>query len=143
MSFDLKLLNGSISVGPDGDLDIVVDGAKLIQDVIKVIVTPVGSNRFQPQIGSLINERLIGQVLTEQNTITVLQVSVQESLITLQKLQQQQAQYQALSPSEMLVAINSIDVQRDSVEPRQLNVILKLMAGDGKLLTETFTMRLT
>lgn len=142
MSFDLLLQNGDIVLGADADFDTVVDSAKLVQDVIKMITTPQGSNKFQQQLGSLINKRLVGQVLTAQNTVTVLQSSVEEALIILQKLQRAQAQTQALSPAETLVAINSIDVQRDSVEPRQLNVVLKLTAGDGSLLQETLTMTL-
>lgn len=142
MSFDLRLQNGDIALGGDADFDTVTDSDKLVQDVIKMITTPQGSNKFQQQLGSLINERLIGQTLTAQNTITVLQSSVQEALVLLQKLQKAQAQTQALSPAETLVAINSIDVQRDSVEPRQLNVVLKITAGDGNLLTETLTMTL-
>lgn len=142
MSFDLKLLGGDIKLGSDADFAVVADNDKLIQDIIKFIVTPLGSNKFQPSVGSLINQRLVGQVLNAQNTVTVLQSSVQEALVLLQKLQKQQALTQALTPSEMLVSINSINVERDSVDPRQLNVILKIMAGDGNLLTETLTMRL-
>lgn len=142
MSFDLRLQDGDIVLGADADFDVVTDGAKLVQDVIKIITTPQGSNKFQQAIGSLINKRLIGQVLNAQNTVTVLQSSVEEALIILQKLQKQQSQTQALSPAETLVQINSIDVSRDSVEPRQLNVVLKLMAGDGSLLAETLTMTL-
>ena len=143
MSFDLRLQNGDIVLGQDADLDTVTGNDKLVQDVIKMITTPQGSNKFQPAIGSLINKRLVGQVLTAQNTVTVLQASVQEALSLLQKLQQQQALSQALTPAETLVSVDSITVERDSVEPRQLNVVLKLTAGDGNLLTETLTMTLT
>lgn len=143
MSVDLTLKNGDIAISQNADFDMVTDGQKLVQDVIKMITTPSGTNKFQPNIGSLINKRLIGQTLNAQNTVTVLQGSVQEALVLLQKLQKQQAQVQALSPAETLVSINSITVQRDSVEPRQLNVVLSIMAADGSLLTETLTMRLT
>ena len=112
MSFDLRLNSGDVTLGADADFAIVIDGAKLVQDVIKMIVTPLGGNRFQQAIGSLINKRLVGQVLTAQNTITVLQSSIEEALITLQKLQKQQAQTQSISPSETLVQINSINVER-------------------------------
>lgn len=142
MSFDLRLQNGDLVLGADADFDIVTDRNKLVQDVIKMVTTPQGSNKFQQSIGSLINKRLVGQVLNAQNTVTILQSSVEEALITLQKLQKQQAQTQALSPAETLVQINSIDVSRDSTEPRQLNVILKLTAGDGSLQSETLTMTL-
>lgn len=142
MSFDLRLQNGDIVLGADADFDAVVDSNKLVQDVIKMITTPQGSNKFQQQIGSLINKQLVGQTLSAQNTVSVLQSSVQQALIQLQKLQQAQAQTQALSPAETIVQINSIDVQRDSVEPRQLNVVLKITAGDGSLVTETLTMTL-
>ncbi len=142
MSFDLTLLNGDITIGNDADFSIVTNHSKLVQDVIKMIVTQQGSNKFQPAIGSLINQRLIGQTLNAHNTITLLQGSIQEALGLLQKLQKQQSQGQALSPSETIIQINDITVQRDSIEPRQLNIILKLMAGDGNLLTETLTMTL-
>jgi len=142
MSFDLRLQNGDITLGADADFDTVTNSNKLVQDVIKMITTPAGSNKFQQQIGSLINKRLVGQVLTAQNTITVLQSSVEEALVLLQKLQKAQAQTQALTPAETIVSINSINVSRDSTEPRQLNVVLKITAGDGSLLTETLTMTL-
>lgn len=142
MSYDFQLQNGDIALGADADFATVTDGEKLVQDVIKMITTPQGSNKFQQAIGSLINKRLIGQTLNAQNTVTVLQSSVQEALTTLQKLQKQQAQTQALSPSETIVQVNSISIERDSVEPRQLNVVLSLTAGDGNLLTETLTMTL-
>jgi hypothetical protein len=142
MSFDLKLLNGDIVIGNSADFAIVIDNPKLIQDTIKMVTTPQGSNRFQPAIGSLVNQRLIGKILNAQTTIGVLQSSVQEALIILQKLQKQQMQTQMLSPAETLISITDVSVTRDSVEPRQLNVILKIMAGDGQLITDSFTVRL-
>lgn len=142
MSFDLLLVNGDIKVGQNQDIALVTDYKKLIQDIIKIITTPQGTNKFQPQLGSLINERLIGKILTPQNTLTTLQSSVQEALMLLQKLQKQQAQVQAISPAETLIAINDVNIARDSVEPRQLNVVLKLTSGDGNTITESFTMRL-
>lgn len=143
MSFDLLLSGGSIIISQNGDFATATGSTKLKQDIIKFVTTDQGSNKYQPQIGSLVSKRLIGQVLTPENTITILQSSVQEALVSLQKLQKIQAQSQALSPAETLVAVNSIRVQRDSVEPRQLNVILKIMAADGNLVTETLTVRLT
>jgi phage baseplate assembly protein W len=142
MSFDLLLRNGDIVIGRNQDFALVTDHDKLIQDIIKMITTPKQSNRFQPQIGSLINERLIGRVLTPQNTVSILQSSVQEALITLQTLQRQQMQIQSVSPAETLVSVDSINVSRDNKEPRQLNVVVQLVAGNGNILTESFTMRL-
>lgn len=141
MSFDLLLQNGDIVEGADGDLDTVTDSPKLVQDVIKMVTTPQGSNKFQPFLGSLVNQRLI-ETLNQQNMVSVLSSSVQEALVMLQRLQQQQSLTQALSPAETLVSITSITVERDSVEPRQLNVILKIKAADGSIQTETLAMRI-
>ena len=138
MSFDLKLLSGDLVIGANQDLDVVIDHAKLAQDVIKFVTTEKGSAKFQPAIGSLISQRLIGHSLTAQNSVTVLQSSVQEAVVQLQKLQKAQALSQALSPAETIVQINSIEVTRDAVEPRQLNVTLNLTAANGGLLTESF-----
>lgn len=140
MSFDLRLVNGDLALETNADLAIVSDGAKLIQDVIKFVTTSLGSNKFQPQIGSLISERLIGKTLDAKTTISTLQSSVQEALNTLQRLQKQQSFSQFVSPAETIVSIKSIEVTRDNVEPRQLNVILKLLAADGNLIGERFTM---
>jgi len=141
LSFDVKILNGDISIGQDGDFAIVVNSAKLVQDVIKFVTTDQGSSKFHPQIGSLISERLVGKVLTPENTTTVLQGSVQEAIVMLQKLQKQQAQSQILSPAETIVSIQDISVTRDKIDPRQLNVILKIQTADGNLLTETVAVR--
>ena len=142
MSFDLLLQNGTIQIGADGDFATVSDGAKLIQDVVKMITTPQGSDKYNMALGSLVNERLIGQVLTPNTTTALLQSSVQEALITLQKLQQAQAQKQALSPAETLVSLNSVNVSKDSNDPRQLNVLVNFTAGDGSLIPQVLTMRL-
>lgn len=141
MSFDLLLQNGTIVIGADGDFATVSDGAKLIQDVVKMITTPQGSDKYNVALGSLVNERLIGQVLSPNTTTALLQSSVQEALITLQKLQQAQAQKQALSPAETLVSLNSVEVSKDASDPRQLNVLVKFMAGDGNLIPQVLTMR--
>ena len=44
---------------------------------------------------------------------------------------------------ETLISITDIQVAKDSREIRQLNVILKVMAADGNLITDTLTVRLT
>jgi hypothetical protein len=142
MSFDLLLNAGDIKIGADADLATVVDTPKLIQDVIKMVTTDLGSSKFQPSIGSLISKRLVGQTLGASNTVSVLQGSVQEAVLLLQKLQKQQAMTQTLSPAETILQLTNISVTRDAIEPRQLNVVLQIMAADGSLVTEAMTMQL-
>ncbi len=47
MSFDLELKNGNLTLSNTGDLGTVNSTDKLIQDVTKLAITPLGSNKLQ------------------------------------------------------------------------------------------------
>ena len=64
MSFDLKLINGDLSI-KNGDMELVTGGDKLIQDILKISVTPAGANPFSLWYGSLIAKTLIGSHLDQ------------------------------------------------------------------------------
>ena len=46
MSFDLKLTDGQLKLKSSGDLDTVFNTDKLVQDVTKIAITPMGANRL-------------------------------------------------------------------------------------------------
>lgn len=142
MSYDLKLQNGDIILNEDSDVALITDKDKAIQDAIKIMITPQNSNKFYGFYGSLLNERLLGRNFDAQEMTQLLTVSIAEAIGTLMKLQAAQKQYQAVTPSEQIVELKKVSVVRDTVEPRQLNVFVSLVLGDGSTVTDNLQMRI-
>jgi len=76
MSFDLRIESNDLVIGATGDVDIVQDNAKLAQEIIKGILTPVGANRFHRWYGSAISARTVGQIMDP----TILEMEAQRSV---------------------------------------------------------------
>ena len=100
MSFDLKIKNNDISISSSGDVELVSNNDKLIQDVLKIILTPQGSNKYYAWYGSVITSKVIGEVLGSYYTKVEITRAVQESLSNLMTMQQSQALYQYVSPED-------------------------------------------
>jgi hypothetical protein len=117
MSFDLKLFGGDLVI-QNGDFAIVEDQNKLIQDILKLVSTQLGSNPFFPAYGSPISQALIGtneldfaeDVATQQ---------LRASIDKLKDLQQNQMKNnQIVSPQEQIAAIKDVSVSRGKDDPR-------------------------
>ena len=52
MSFDLKIEGGDIKLEADGSLTTVFDNNKLRQEVVKILLTKLGENKYHPSYGS-------------------------------------------------------------------------------------------
>ena len=48
MSFDLQIKNGDLQIGSNGDVAQVFDTEKLVQDILKILLTQSGANTFFP-----------------------------------------------------------------------------------------------
>lgn len=129
MSYDIKIINGDFSL-KNGDLDIVEGQDKLIQDILKICLTEVGANIYNPWYGSYIHRSLIGSNLDTNITADVAKSQLQNSLETLQKLQQLQTSdtMQKVSPSEHIAAISNISVDRSASDPRFIEVIINVLS---------------
>src|SRR3990170_4489242 len=108
MSFDFRIINGDMKIGSNGDLDIVEDSEKLIQEILKIAHTPLGSNIFYPWYGSPISQSLIGNALDIEFVTTVASNQLQTSLENLQRLQQKQSLEQRVTPFEQLAAVKNV-----------------------------------
>ena len=60
MSFDLTLNKGDIKITNTGTVSTVTSNAKLKQDIIKILLTEVGDNKFHPEYGSHVGALEIG-----------------------------------------------------------------------------------
>jgi hypothetical protein len=136
MSFDFRIVNGDITVGPDGDLQKVEDTEKLIQDILKIAITPIGTNQFYPWYGSPISKSMIGNAFDMEFISSVASSQLQTSLENLQRLQQEQARQQRVTPFEQLAAIKSVRIERNQVDPRYFLVVIDAVT---RALTEATT----
>ena len=128
MSFDLKIVDGDISVGTNNDLDIVENTDKLVQDIVKIVFTPLGSNPFHPWYGSPITRSLIGRAYDKAFTSVIATQQLQASLTRLQSLQfDQLRRNQLVTASEQLAAIKSVNIDRNVNDPRFFTIFLTVL----------------
>lgn len=143
MSFDLRINNGDIAIGSNGDFAIVEDTEKLIQDILKLLMCRIGSNVFFPWYGSNISGSMVGQVLDETFRSEITRQQINSSLETLQKLQRQQAaDGQKVTPGELLAAIQGISVERNSLDPTFYTIDVNVLTKGFKTLSATLDVSL-
>jgi len=126
MSFDLKLFGGDLVIN-NGDLAIVEDSDKLIQDILKLVSTQLGSNPFFPAYGSPISQALIGTsdvIFAQDVAITQLQASIER----LKDLQQDQIKNnQIVTAEEQIAVIKDVSVKQARDDPRYYYVNLTVI----------------
>lgn len=141
MSFDLKIESNDLKIENNGSIAIVENENKLGQDIIKGILTPAGSNRFFRWYGSVISSKTIGQVLDASMLEAEIQRSVENMLTNLISLQKAQSRTQYVSPGESIASIKEISVFRNQSDPRQYEVIVKVITRQLTETTEVFELR--
>jgi phage baseplate assembly protein W len=129
MSFDLSLNKGDLRIGFDGDLSKVENTSKLVQDVLKVLHTPIGSNPFYPSLGSPVTTLNIGTVLNQQFLESRVENSITSVIQTIQSIQRKQELTQEVTSAEKILDIVEIVAEQDSQDPRQFNISIKVLTG--------------
>ena len=132
MSFDLKLVNGDLALAASKDLDIVKDNEKLYQDMLKIIISPLGSNKIHTWYGSSVNASLIGNPLSESIFTDAAEQQVISALENLQMLQKTQAKTQNVSNYERIVSIKYVSVEQSDSDPRLIEVKASVITGGLK-----------
>lgn len=122
MSFDLALIDGDISIRSNGSVRTVEETPKLRQDILKAILTPLGSNRFHPWYGCSVGESVIGRNFPENIIELEAQTSITQTLERIRQLQQAQLGFQEVTLGEQISSIGPISVNRNPVDTRQLNI---------------------
>jgi hypothetical protein len=139
MSFDLKIVNGDLVVN-QGALKTVTDSEKLIQDILKICLTDVGSNPLHPSYGSFLSRSVIGNALQTNVVVQIAKSQINSCLINLQTLQQLQVKsFQRVTADEQLAAITGISVVRSQFDPRLFNVKISCMTKGFQPITTAFT----
>jgi hypothetical protein len=139
MSFDIKIENGDLKIGNNGDLQKVENTDKLIQDVLKMCLTQLGGNPFFPFYGSPVSSTLIGNTFDFEMLNTVATSQLRGSLENLQQLQKLQEQNgQRLTASELLAAIQQVAIERNATDPRYYRVLIKILTKAMTSVTTSF-----
>jgi hypothetical protein len=126
MSFDLKLFGGDLVIN-NGDLAVVEDSDKLVQDILKLVSTQLGSNPFFPAYGSPISQALIGtsDVVFAQDVATN---QLQASIERLKDLQQDQIKTsQIVTAEEQISVIKDVSIKQARDDPRYYYVNLTVI----------------
>lgn len=141
MSYDLKILNGDF-VLRNGDLDVVMGQNKLIQDILKICLTTAGANIYQPWYGSFVSKALIGSYLDTDITSAIAKNQLQNAIENLKKLQQLQLSEasQAVTLDEHIAGITEINVNRNAIDPRLFEVVVKVFSRAFRQSTVNFTL---
>jgi hypothetical protein len=128
MSFDLKIVKGDLALSSTGDLATVENTTKLVQDILKILTTQIGSNPFFPWYGSPISKSLVGKAYEKRFISAIATTQLRSTLGTLQQLQQIQLRTdQMVTPQEQIAAIQNVSVQRDTIDPRNFLLTLTVL----------------
>jgi len=142
MSFDLKILNGDLVIGTNADLAQVQDTEKLIQDVLKILMTEVGANPWFPWYGSLLSGSMVGSPFDSKFIATMAENQIRSSLEIIQGLQRDQATKQLVTPSELLAAIKSVNVARNQINPMFFSISLAILTKNLTVANTKFNVTL-
>jgi phage baseplate assembly protein W len=140
MSFDIQITDsGDLQVKADGTMRTVTDTPKLRQDILKIILTSLGSNKFHPWYGCAVSNSSIGQSYPDNLRFSDMQTSIKQSLDRLKTLQMSQATGQSVSLAELIAEVESVEVERNPVDPRQINVRVNVWTKRLTKVEEVFT----
>lgn len=127
MSFDFKIFEGDFQIGSDGDLQKVENTEKLIQEILKIIITPLGTNIYFLWYGSPISKSLVGSPFDMEFLSTIAEGQLTNALEALQTLQQEQSKRQKVTPFEQIAALRRVKIERNQVDPRYFSVVVSVL----------------
>lgn len=139
MSFDLEIINGDLQIKSDGTVRVVSDTLKLRQDILKIITTALGSNKFHSWYGCAISDSLIGRNYPDNLLFSEIQTSILQSLQRLKELQISQSSAQNVSLAEMIAEIERVEIQRNPIDLRQVNIVVVVWTKRLTKIEEVFT----
>lgn len=142
MSFDLKLKNGDLSLDSGGSLSTVSGNQKIRQDIVKILLTKLGDNKFHSRYGSDVGSLKIGQVADQALVELDIKKSAEEAIRYLISLQRNQSRSQFLSLSEKIIDIVEISAERDSADPRLYSIFVSVLTQKMDIIEEAITIRI-
>jgi len=128
MSFDLKVKNGNLVIS-GGQLVTVEGTDKLAQDIVKIIITPAGSNVFYPWYGSILSKVSIGSSADFTFINSFAESQIRDALEKLRLIQERQiASGQRVTAAEQLAAIQYIKITQNTVDPTMWIINVRVLS---------------
>ena len=142
MSYDLKLDNGDLRISNTGDLALVRDNEKLIQDATKILITPLGGNKAHPWYGSNVGKTLIGGVFDKGFTIDMASQQVRSAMDNLQMIQKSQMKTQIVTAAETISVIKDVYLNSNAKDQRVIEMKVSLLTNALTIVAVKFMVRL-
>ena len=142
MSFDLALTRGDIKIEANGAVKAVAGNSKLRQDIIKILLTELGDNKFHPKYGSYIGSLQIGHHADAKLVSLDLESSARNAIRILMSLQRSQVRRQALTPGERIIDVLDVSVARDDIDPRLYNIFVSVLTQELTEVRDNVTVRI-
>jgi len=142
MSFDLRIRNGDLGIDADGSMKLVNNNTKLRQDIVKILLTDLGENKFHKFYGSRVGALEIGGVTDRSIIDSDLEASVRRALSNLISMQKVQLKKQFLTSGEKILEVTSVSVERDGADPRMYNVFISVLTQKLSTISEVITIRI-
>lgn len=140
MSIDLKIVNGDLVIN-QGALQTVQNSEKLIQDILKILLTDVGADPLQPSYGSYLSRTVIGNPMQNSAITQIAKSQINTCMVNLQQLQQLQLKtLQKVSADEQLAAVTGISVVRSAFDPRLFNIRVSGLTKGFQPISTAFTL---
>lgn len=98
-----------------GDVLMVANEDLLVQEVLKIILTRVGSNAYFPTYGTRIVDSIGRKAVS--TTASDIKTQVREALRVVSLTQATQAKFQQVSLAERLYSVRSVDVNQSAEDP--------------------------
>lgn len=125
----------------NGQLTTVVNAAKLVQDILKICLTAVGSNPIHPTYGSYLSRSVIGNAMKSSVIVQIAQSQINTCLTNLQSIQANQVKsFQQVSADEQLASVLGISVLRSRTDPRQYNITITVLTKGFQPITTNFAL---
>ena len=134
--YDIEIYNGDMNFA-NGGFALVRDEAKLIQSLVKILVTPLRSASLRPNYGTYLGN-VLGHAMPEFIYLTKIEDSVRESIYFLMSQQAEASQRQYVSPGETIRAVLYVKVLVNGLDSRQLDVYVGVRAGNGNVVERQF-----
>lgn len=134
--YDIEIYNGDINFARGG-FTLVRDEQKLVQSLVKVLITPLRTASLRPNYGTYLGN-VLGHAMPEFIYLTKIEDSIRNSIEWLMSEQSKAAQKQYVSPGEKIKEILYVKVLRSGADSRQLDVYVGIRAGNGNVVERQF-----
>jgi len=110
--------------------------------LLKIIITPLNSNKLHPWYGSNVGLALIGNVFDLDFGIEAARAQVSTAVDNLLRMQLSQSQTQVLSSAESIVSIKDIYVNTNSTDRRVVEIKVSVVSAALSVVDVKFTVNL-